>query len=226
MFKLTGSIMPLGLVAYLLPLNCPCMSSLLTLCNKLLTTETQNQGGHLNSLESARRGTRGLLMQHEGREWVEGRSEVLYCLDFLSPLASLFVSKWLQLLSSPVLYSLLALALLSMPPVWENRLPSSLVLRSFAHPFSCLAMLLPKKSHQLHAQPFYYYPLSSSATISTLLLISCFTGITYVHALDLTCPRSKYRLCQVKLLTLRLSDRAPDRQWAKTEKNDSALKTL
>lgn len=37
MVKLTGSIVPQGFVAYLLPLNCPCTSSLLTLCNKLLT---------------------------------------------------------------------------------------------------------------------------------------------------------------------------------------------
>lgn len=58
MVKLTGSIMPQGLVAYLLPLNCPCMSSLLTLCNRLPRIETQNQGGHLNSLESAGRGAK------------------------------------------------------------------------------------------------------------------------------------------------------------------------
>lgn len=83
MVKLTGSIMPQGLVAYLLALNCPCTSSLLTLCNRLPTTETQNQGRHLNSLESAGRGTKKVSDAAPGKR-VGGRGdEVLHCLDFL-----------------------------------------------------------------------------------------------------------------------------------------------
>lgn len=70
MVKLTGSIMPQGLVAYLLPLNCPCTSSFFTLCNRLLRTETQNQGLKQSGIsrESAGRGTKEVSDEAPGEK--------------------------------------------------------------------------------------------------------------------------------------------------------------
>lgn len=86
MVKLTGSLIPQGLAAFLSPLNRPCTFPLFTHRNRLLRTETQNQRGHLNSLESAGRGTKKVSYAVPG---VKGRAAVLHCLDFMSPLASL-----------------------------------------------------------------------------------------------------------------------------------------
>lgn len=129
-------------------------------------------------------------MQHQERGWVEGRGEVLHCLDFLSLLASLLCRQMATtaFLSSTLLSCGIGSAFHASS--MGNQASCLPVFRSFVHPFfmSCHAFTKKKKIHHMHTQPFYYYPLSSSATLSTLLLISCFMGITYVHALNLTCP--------------------------------------